>query len=141
MIMQVEINDFDELMEHSWNDAYDKLQKIDKYGLQNELMEYLEEVFYGSTPTDVEVNDHLLYEFNAENFIAEYKTIDSIEDLDELEELAIDLHFTEARATIIDFKTADKEEILWNYIRNSCGHYSLKEVFEDIESLDEIEDE
>lgn len=143
MVVQVEINSFDELMEHSWSGALDNLKLIDKYGLQDEFMSYLEEMFCDSTPTDTEINDFIWFmeNPNAEEWIAEHKNIDDIEDLDELEDYAKNLCFTDVVSTIRDFTANNKEEILWNYIRNSCDHYSLKEVFDDLESLDELEEE
>ena len=140
MIMQVEINSFDELMENSWSGALDNLKKIDKYGLQDDFMSYLEEMFYGSTPTDTEVNDAIWFDVDAENFIAEHKNIDDIEDIDELEELATDLYFTEAKATITDFKTADKEDLLWQYIQNNYAGYNLLEVMQELDDFESAED-
>ena len=136
MIMQVEINSFDELMEHSWSGALDNLKMIDKYDLGEEFMSYLEEMFYDSTPTDTEINDTIWFDVDAENFIAEHKNIDDIEDIDELEELAKDLCFIGAEATITDFKCADKEDLLWQYIQNNFNGYSLLEVMQELDGFE-----
>lgn len=142
MIMQVEINSFDELMEHSWSGALDNLKMIDKYGLQDEFMKYLEEMFYDSTPTDTAVNDTIWFMESptVEEWIAERTNIDDINDIDELEKLAKDLCFSEARATITDFKTADKEELLWQYIQNNYAGYSLMEVMQELDGFESAKD-
>lgn len=144
MKMIVEVNTFDNLLDNSWGPAVDTLKMIDKYGLQEEFMEHMEELFddYCEEPyTDTQINDYIAYEFDVYEWIAEYTNIDDIDDLDELENYAKNLYFTDVVSTIRDFTANNKEEILWNYIRNSCEQYSLKEVFDDIESLDELEDE
>lgn len=143
MIMQVEINSFDELMEHSWSGALDNLKMIDKYGLQDEFMGYLEEMFYDSTPTDTEINDTIWFmeQPTVEEWIAEHISVDDVDDMDELEQYAEDLCFTEAKATITDFKCADKEELLWQYIQNNyanCG-CSLMEVMQELDGFESAE--
>lgn len=140
MIMQVEVNSFDELMENSWSGALDNLKMIDKYDLGEEFMSYLEEMFYDSTPTDTEVNDAIWFDVDAENFIAEHMNIEDIEDIDELEQYAKDLYFTGAQATITDFKCADKEELLWQYIQNNYAGYNLLEVMQELDGFESAED-
>lgn len=138
MIMQVEVNSFDELMEHSWSGALDNLKMIDKYGLQDKFMEYLEEMFYDSTPTDTEINDTIWFmeQPTVEEWIAEHISIDDVDDLDELEDYAKNLCFADVVSTIRDFTANNKEELLWDYIINNYDHYSLKELFEELETLD-----
>lgn len=142
MEIRVDI-DFEYLLENSWSGALDNLKMIDKYDLGEEFMSYLEEMFYDATPTDTEINDAIWFMENptVEEWIAEHISVDDINDLDELEDYANNLCFADVVSTIRDFTANNKEEILWNYIRNSCDHYSLKEVFDDLESLDELEDE
>lgn len=57
-----EINDFYALMENSWSGAIDTLKDVEEAGKQDELMELLEETFYGEIPTETEVNDFLWFE-------------------------------------------------------------------------------
>lgn len=57
-----EINDFYALMENSWSGAIDTLKDIIDAGKEDELMELLEETFYGETPTETQVNDFLWFE-------------------------------------------------------------------------------
>lgn len=143
MKIVVEINSFDNLLETCWGQAVESLKEIDRYGLQDELMEQLEELFgdYCKEPcTDTSLNDYLAYEFDAENFIAEHTNIDDIEDIDELEQYAKDLCFTEAKATIVDFTLADKEELLWQYIQNNYAGYSLLEVMQELDGFESAED-
>jgi hypothetical protein len=75
-----------------------------------------------------------------EEWITEHISIDDIDDLDELEEYAKDLCFTEAGATITDFKCADKEELLWQYIQNNYAGYSLLEVMQELDGFESAED-
>lgn len=143
MKMVVEVNTFDNLFDNSWGPAVDTLKMIDKYGLQEEFMERMEELFddYCEEPyTDTQINDYIAYEFDVYEWIAEYTNIDNIEDIDELEELAEDLCFTEAKATIIDFKCADKEELLWHHIQNNYAGYSLLEVMQELKDFESAED-
>lgn len=57
-----EINDFYALMENSWSGAIDTLKDVEEAGKTDELMELLEETFYGETPTETQVNDFLWFE-------------------------------------------------------------------------------
>ena len=144
--MVVEVNTFDNLLDNSWGQAIDTLKMIDKYGLQEEFMEHMEELFddYCEEPyTDTQINDYIAYEFDVYEWIAEYTNIDDIDDLDELEDYAKDLCFNNVVSTIWESIISNKEELLWNYIRNNYDHYSLKGVFDELETLDidDIEEE
>jgi macrodomain Ter protein organizer (MatP/YcbG family) len=141
MEIRVEIS-FEYLLENSWSGALDNLKMIDKYDLGEEFMSYLEEEFYDSEPTDTEVNDFIWFMEHptVEEWITEHISIDDIDDLDELEEYAKDLCFTEAEATITDFKCADKEELLWQYIQNNYAGYSLLEVMQELDGFESAED-
>jgi hypothetical protein len=136
MEIRVEIN-FEYLLENSWSGALDNLKTIDKYDLGEEFMSYLEEMFYDSTPTDTEVNDAIWFmeQPTVEDWIAEHISIDDIDDLDELEDYAKNLCYTDVVATIRDFTANNREELLWDYINNNYDHYSLKEVFEELENI------
>lgn len=54
--------DFDRLYENAWGQAVDVLEEIQKAGKQDELMAYLEELFYDCVDI-VELNDMLAYEW------------------------------------------------------------------------------
>lgn len=82
--VKVEIYSFDNLYEMVWGQAKDQLKSIDKYGLQDELMEHLGELFSDFDASDTQVNDYLSFEFDADDFIMEHKSLDDIEDLDDL---------------------------------------------------------
>jgi len=140
MEIRVDI-DFEYLLENSWSGALDNLKMIDKYDLGEEFMSYLEEMFYDDTPTDTVVNDTIWFMENptVEEWIAEHISIDDIDDLDELEDYAKDLCFTGAQATITDFKCADKEELLWQYIQNNYAGYSLLGVMQELDGFESAE--
>lgn len=137
MEIRVDI-DFEYLLENSWSGALDNLKMIDKYDLGEEFMSYLEEMFYDSTPTDTEINDFIWFmeQPTVEEWIAEHISIDDIDDLDELEDYANNLCFVDVVSTIRDFTANNKEELLWDYISDNYDRYSLKEVFDELETLD-----
>ena len=53
---------FSELQETCWSGAVDTLNTISKHDKEEELMNYLEEVFCDEIPTDTEVNDFLWFD-------------------------------------------------------------------------------
>lgn len=64
MIMQiiVERDSFWELKNNSWSGAIDTLNDIERADLEDEFMDFLEEVFRSETPTETEVNDFIWFE-------------------------------------------------------------------------------
>lgn len=52
---------FNDLMEGCWSGATNTLETIEEAGKENELMDYLEEVF-PDTPDLIELNDFLWFE-------------------------------------------------------------------------------
>ena len=139
MRIVVEVNSFDNLLDTCWGQAIDTLKFIDRYALQDELMEHLECLFgdYCEEPySDTQLNDYLAYEFDEYFFVAEHKHIDDIDDLDELEDYASQLDYREALATIREAQHTNKEELLWDYISNNYENYSLEEVFAELTDLD-----
>lgn len=61
MFVKMEVT-FSDLMEMSWAGAKDVLEKVREEGRQNEVMELLEEIFYGDIPEDTTVNDFLWFD-------------------------------------------------------------------------------
>ena len=57
-----EYGNYWDLKDHSWSGALDTLADIEKADKEEELMDFLEEVFADRTPTDTEVNDYLWFE-------------------------------------------------------------------------------
>ena len=57
-----DIQNYWELKENSWSGAFDTLKDIENAGKEDELMQFLEEVFADETPTETEVNDFLWFE-------------------------------------------------------------------------------
>ena len=146
--MIVEVNTFDNLLDNSWGQAIDTLKMVDKYGLQEEFMEHMEELFgdYCEEPyTDTQINDYIAYEFDEYEWITEHISVDDLESLDELEDYASQLDYIGALTTIRDFARENKEELLWQYIQNNytnCG-CSLEECFEELAdlSVDDLEED
>lgn len=62
MQMIVERNDFWELKNNSWSGAIDTLNDIERANLEDEFMDFLENIFYGETPTETEVNDFIWFD-------------------------------------------------------------------------------
>lgn len=57
-----EYGNYWELKDHSWSGALDTLEDIEKADKEEELMQYLEDIFADRTPTDTEVNDYLWHD-------------------------------------------------------------------------------
>ena len=57
-----EYGNYWDLKDHSWSGALDTLADIERANKEDELMEFLEEVFADRTPTDTEVNDLLWHD-------------------------------------------------------------------------------
>ena len=68
------------LYDNSWSGAIQTLDKIKELGLEDELMDFLEEYFSGGVPTETEVNDLLWFE---EEYILNELGVDEEEDEDE----------------------------------------------------------
>ena len=61
MYIKREMN-FTDLFNNSWSGAIDTLKTIELADKEDELMEYLEEIFEGDVPDETEVNDFLWFE-------------------------------------------------------------------------------
>ena len=57
-----DIVNYYELKENSWSGALDTLEDIEKADKEQELMDFLEEIFADRTPTETEVNDLLWHD-------------------------------------------------------------------------------
>lgn len=57
-----EYGNYYDLKDNSWSGALDTLKDIENAGKEEELMQFLEEVFTDRTPTETEVNDFLWFE-------------------------------------------------------------------------------
>ena len=57
-----EYGNYWDLKDHSWSGALDTLADIEKADKEEELMQYLEDIFADRTPTDTEVNDLLWHD-------------------------------------------------------------------------------
>jgi len=138
--VKVEIYSFDNLYEMVWGQAKDQLKTVDKYGLQDELMEHLDELFSDFDASDTQVNDYLAYEFDADDFVMEHKELDDIEDLDDLYNL---FSSYKAKQTIRDAQLNNKETALLEYIHDNFSNYNIKEIEDELEDfdLDDFEEE
>lgn len=139
MIVELEgYSGFEELYKNSWSGAIDRLDVIKEYHMEEELMGHLEMLFNdcGEYPTDMQINNYLWHEFSAENFVAENIVFNTLDDLDELEQYAKDLYFTDAKATITEVRQQNKEEALWEYLKYGFDMRNLLEVMEELEDLD-----
>lgn len=139
MVVELEgYNGFEELYKNSWSGAIDRLDVIRHYHMEEELMEHLDMVFEccGELPTDTQVNDYLWMEFDAENFVAENTSFNTLEDLDELEDYAKNLYFSDAQSTITEVRQQNKEEKLWEYLQYGFDMRNLLEVMEELADFD-----
>lgn len=146
MVIELEgYNGFEELYKNSWSGAIDRLDTIKQYHMEEEFMEHLDMVFDGcdELPTDTQVNDYIWMELDAEQFVAENISFNTLEDLDELEDYAKNLYFSEAQSTITEARQQNKEEKLWEYLQDNFDMRNLLEVMEELEEFDfdELEEE
>ena len=146
MVVELEgYNGFEELYKNSWSGAIDRLDTIKQYHMEEELMEHLDMVFecYEELPTNVQVNDYLRFEFDAENFVAENISFNTLEDLLELTDYVKNLGFSDALATIQEVERQDKEDALWKYLQDNFDMRNLFEVIEELNEFDfdELEEE
>ena len=139
MVIELEgYNGFEELYKNSWSGAIDRLDVIREFHMEEELLDYLDTIFDGcdEIPTDVQVNDYLWFNFDAEQFVAENISFNTLDDLDELEDYAKNLYFSEAQATITEARQQNKEEKLWEYLQDGFDMRNLLEVMEELAELD-----
>ena len=54
--------DYNDLKENSWIGAVNTLRRIEEANKEEELMNFLEDIFYENIPSDTEVNDLLWFE-------------------------------------------------------------------------------
>ena len=57
-----EYGNYWDLKDHSWSGALDTLADIERADKEEELMQYLEDIFADRTPTDTEINDLLWHD-------------------------------------------------------------------------------
>ena len=62
MYVKIEMDDFRTLKNNSWSGALDTLKDIEEADKEDELMYFLEDIFYDTTPTETEVNDFLWHD-------------------------------------------------------------------------------
>ena len=66
-----EINNFCDLQNLCWSGALQRLNEIEEFDLEDEFMDYLEEIFYDTTPSLTEINDFIW--FDCDDWIEEHK--------------------------------------------------------------------
>ena len=138
-----DIGNYWELKENSWSGALDTLEDIEKADKEDELMDFLEEIFAGTTPTETEVNDLLwhdrerVYENLGLNANGELPTA-----FDELQEDTLvnemDLENMKESGLFPDSLLSDLEEQI-NSNSSGLGHI-LKEDVETEEQAEWIND-
>lgn len=66
-----EIDNFCDLQNLCWGGASQRLDEIEELDLEDEFMDYLEEIFYATTPSLTEINDFIWFE--CDDWIEEHK--------------------------------------------------------------------
>ena len=122
---------FEDLKNNCWSGAVDTLEAIEKAGLEDVFMDYLEQVFCEETPTITEVNDILWFDDYINNdFINENKTLDDIDSLEELKEYASNSDVY----SVLD--NTNYKEDLWQYLQDNYAGETLSTVFDELTSLE-----
>ena len=65
------IDTFDELYNLCWSGALQRLDEIEELDLEDEFMDYLEEIFCDETPSLIDINDFIWFE--CDDWIEEHK--------------------------------------------------------------------
>lgn len=139
MYVKVEINNYDALKEMCWCNG-DNFAKIERYGLEKEFFDYIEEIFSDGLYEDGTINDTIRFEENIEAFIGERYSFSNVESLKELLDIAKDLYY-DAEDTIKEIIENGQGKKLWNTLQEQFTDESLEEVFEFIESDLDMEGE
>ena len=66
-----EINNFCDLQNLCWGGALQRLDEIEELDLEDEFMNYLEEIFCDETPSLTDINDFIWFE--CDDWIEEHK--------------------------------------------------------------------
>ena len=139
MYVKVEINNYNALKEMCWCNE-ENFTKIERYGLENEFFDYVEELFSYGLYEDGTINDTIRFGENIEAFIGERYSFSNVESLKELLDIANDLYY-DAEDTIKEIIENGQSEKLWNTLQEQFTYESLEEVFEFIESDLDMEEE
>lgn len=139
MYVKVEINNYNALKEMCWCNE-ENFTKIERYGLENEFFDYVEELFSDSIYADTTINDAIRFDENIESFIGERYSFSNVESLKVLLDIASDLYY-DAEDTIREIIKNEQGEKLWNILQEQFTDESLEEVFEFIESDLDMEEE
>lgn len=54
--------DYNDLKENSWSGAVNTLKRVEEANKEEELMNFLEDIFYKNIPSDTDVNDLLWFD-------------------------------------------------------------------------------
>ena len=139
MYVKVEINDYDALKNMCWCNE-ENFNEIERYGLEDEFFDYVEELFSDDTYEDTTINDAIRFDENIEAFIGERYSFNDVESLGELLSIAKDLYY-DAEDTIEEIIENGQGEKLWNILQEQFVNEPLQEVFEFIESDLDMEEE
>ena len=139
MYVKVDIDNYDALKNLCWCNE-ENFNKIERYGLEDEFFDYIEELFSDSIYEDTTINDAIRFDENIEAFIGERYSFSDVESLEELLNIAKDLYY-DAEDTIKEIIENGQGEKLWNILQEQFTDEPLQEVFEFIESDLDMEEE
>lgn len=139
MYVKVDVNNYDALKNMCWCNE-ENFNKIERYGLEDEFFDYVEELFSDGIYEDTTINDAIRFDENIEAFIGERYSFDDVESLENLLEIAKDLYY-DAEDTIKEIIENGQGEKLWNILQEQFTDESIQEVFEFIESDLDMEEE
>ena len=78
MYIKTEITNYDQLKEMCWCNE-ETFNKIERYGLEDEFFDYVEELFLDDIYEDTTINDAIRFDENIEAFIGEHYSFDDVE--------------------------------------------------------------
>jgi hypothetical protein len=139
MFVKTEIINYGQLKEMCWcNES--NFAKIERYNLEDEFFDYVEQIFSDDVYEDTVINDTIRFDENIEAFIGEHLDFDYVDNIEELLEIAKDLYY-DAEDTISEAIENGKAEQLWNYLQEQFSNESLDEVYKFIEEDLDLEEE
>lgn len=62
--VKIEINDWYELTEQLWGGAKDRISDIEEYGMEDTIMQWIEDCFCDEIPTITQINDLIWFDSN-----------------------------------------------------------------------------
>ena len=130
MEIKTEISNYYDLKSQLWGSNVEyELKQVEEWGMEDEFFAHIESIFSDDIYDITSINDYISYNFSFMEWVREYKTLDDIDSLEELEEYA------EGDAYDVISNATNNNE-LWEYIQDNYAGETLQTVLDEISSLE-----